>query len=77
MGVKTYGKGVVQRIFPFSDGTAVKLTVSNYFTPKGNNINKIGIEPDVEVELDSDAYKKDGTDTQLEKAQQVMADKLK
>ena len=68
---------MVQRIFPFSDGTAVKLTVSNYFTPKGNNINKIGIEPDVEVELDSDAYKKDGTDTQLEKAQQVMADKLK
>lgn len=77
VGTKTYGKGVVQRIFPFSDGTAVKLTVSNYFTPKGNNINKIGIEPDVEVELDSDAYKKDGTDTQLEKAQQVMADKLK
>ena len=77
VGTKTYGKGVVQRIFPFNDGTAVKLTVSNYFTPKGNNINKIGIEPDVEVEFDSDAYTKDGSDNQLKKAQEVIAEKMK
>ena len=77
VGTKTYGKGVVQRIFPFNDGTAVKLTVSNYFTPKGNNINKIGIEPDVEVEFDSDAYTKDGSDNQLKKAQEVIAEKIK
>lgn len=53
VGTTTYGKGVVQSIQPLSDGSAVKLTISNYYTPKGNNINKKGIEPDVSVELDS------------------------
>ena len=52
VGTTTYGKGVVQSIQPLSDGSAVKLTISNYYTPKGNNINKKGIEPDVSVELD-------------------------
>ena len=52
VGTTTYGKGVVQSIQPLSDGSAVKLTISNYYTPKGNNINKKGIEPDVSVEPD-------------------------
>ena len=52
VGTTTYGKGIVQKIFPLSDGTALKLTVSKYYTPNGNNIHGIGIEPDVEVELD-------------------------
>ena len=51
VGTKTYGKGIVQKIYPLHDGTAVKLTVSKYYTPKGNNIHEIGIEPDVEIDL--------------------------
>lgn len=51
VGTTTYGKGVVQSIRQLSDGSAVKLTITNYYTPKGNSINKTGIRPDVEVEL--------------------------
>lgn len=51
VGITTYGKGVVQSIRQLSDGSAVKLTIANYYTPKGNSINKTGIRPDVEVEL--------------------------
>ena len=51
-------EGIVQRIFDLKDGTAVKLTVSTYYTPNGNNIHGIGIEPDVEVELDESLLKK-------------------
>ena len=51
VGTTTYGKGVVQSIRQLSDGSAVKLTIANYYTPKGNSINKTGIRPDVEVEL--------------------------
>jgi carboxyl-terminal processing protease len=76
VGVKTYGKGIVQRIFDLKDGTAVKLTVSTYYTPNGTNIHGIGIEPDVEVEFDSDAYAEDKTDNQLDKALEVMKDLL-
>ena len=51
VGTTTYGKGVVQSIRQLSDGSAVKLTIANYYTPKGNSINKTGIRPDVDVEL--------------------------
>ena len=54
VGTTTYGKGVVQSIRQLSDGSAVKLTIANYYTPKGNSINKTGIQPDVEVELSPD-----------------------
>lgn len=50
-GTTTYGKGVVQTIQPLTDGSAVKITIAKYYTPKGNDINKKGIEPDVEAEL--------------------------
>lgn len=50
MGQTTYGKGIVQRIFPLSDGSAIKLTISKYFTPNGNYIHEKGIEPDVVLE---------------------------
>jgi len=76
VGMTTFGKGIVQRVFDLNDGTAVKLTVSNYYTPNGNNIHGIGIEPDIEVEYDADAYAKDKTDNQLEKAIEVMNDLL-
>ncbi len=76
VGKTTYGKGIVQRIFDLRDGTAVKLTVSSYFTPNGVNIHGIGIEPDIEVEFDSEAYAKDKTDTQLDKGIEVMKELL-
>ena len=72
VGTTTYGKGIVQKVINLSDGSAVKLTVSNYFTPNGNNIHKIGIDPDVEVEFDAEQYK-NGVDNQLEKSKEVLA----
>lgn len=53
VGTTTYGKGIVQSIRQLSDGSAVKLTTAKYFTPKGNDIHKVGITPDVEVKLDA------------------------
>lgn len=70
IGTTTYGKGIVQRVLPLTDGTALKLTVSAYYTPKGNNIHEIGIEPDIVCEFDSDAYYDDGIDNQLESAKE-------
>ena len=75
VGMTTYGKGIVQRILTLSDGSAVKLTVSTYFTPNGNNIHEIGVTPDVEVPFDSEAYK-NGTDNQLEKALEVLKESM-
>lgn len=54
VGTTTYGKGVVQTIHSLTDGSAVKITIAKYFTPKGNDINKKGINPDVEAELSGD-----------------------
>lgn len=67
VGTTTFGKGIVQRILPLTDGTAIKLTVSAYYTPKGNNIHNIGIEPDIVCEFDGDAYYDEGFDNQLER----------
>ena len=72
VGTTTYGKGIVQKVINLSDGSAIKLTVSSYFTPNGNNIHKIGINPDVEVAFDAELYQQ-GTDNQLEKAKEVLA----
>lgn len=73
MGTTTFGKGIVQRVLPLTDGTALKLTVSAYYTPKGNNIHEIGIEPDIVCEFDSDAYYDEGIDNQLESAKEEVA----
>lgn len=51
VGTTTFGKGIVQQVIPLNDGSAVKLTIAKYFTPNGNDIHEIGIEPDVVVEL--------------------------
>lgn len=72
IGTTTFGKGIVQQIFTLDDGSAVKLTVSHYYTPNGNDIHKVGIEPDVELEFDSEAYEKDKTDNQLDKAMEIL-----
>ena len=76
IGTNTYGKGIVQSIIPFTDGSAVKVTTSKYYTPNGNNIHKIGIEPDEEVAFDSDKYLEDETDNQLEYAIDYLNDKI-
>lgn len=52
IGTKTYGKGVVQNIFPLPDDSAVKLTIAEYYTPKGHNIHGVGIEPDINLEFE-------------------------
>ena len=75
VGTTTYGKGIVQKVINLSDGSALKLTVSTYFTPNGNNIHGIGIEPDIEVPFDAEQYQ-NGVDNQLEKAKEVLAQKL-
>lgn len=77
MGTKTYGKGIVQQIMSLRDGTAVKMTISRYYTPNGNYIHETGIEPDIEVEFDSEAYKADKTDNQLNAAIEQVEKMLK
>lgn len=72
MGTKTFGKGITQIITPLDDGSGVKITNSVYYTPNGTNIHEIGIEPDVEVELDIDKYREDKTDTQLDAAKEYL-----
>ena len=52
VGKTTYGKGIVQNIIRLSDGDALKITTAKYFTPKGNDIHKIGVTPDVEVDYE-------------------------
>jgi|SRR5579884_1006491 len=54
VGTKTFGKGVVQTIFPMRDGSAVKITTARYFTPKGRDINSVGIQPDIQSALPKD-----------------------
>lgn len=66
-GTQTYGKGVVQQIFDLEDGTCVKLTIAEYFTPKGRSINGKGITPDTEVEYKYNEKDPD-QDNQLEQA---------
>ena len=71
VGTKTYGKGIVQNIYSLGDGTSLKITSSEYFTPNGRNIHEKGIEPDVVVEYVYDEANPD-KDNQLEKALEVL-----
>ena len=82
VGVKTFGKGIVQTIFPLGGGTSVKLTTAKYLTPNRVDIHKKGIEPDVKVELNKGQTATiSPTDTnfdpQLQKALQTLQGKLK
>lgn len=79
VGTTTFGKGIVQQVLPFKDGSAIKLTVSSYYTPKGNNIHGIGIEPDVECVFDGEAYynTEEHFDNQLDKAKEILREKMK
>ncbi len=68
IGTQTFGKGIVQSLFPLSDGSAIKVTVSRYYTPAGNNIHEVGITPDIILEKDTEREE----DTQLPKAIDVL-----
>lgn len=80
VGKKTYGKGVVQTLLDTGDGTALKVTISKYYTPNGENINHTGIKPEVEVEypdsLRVSAYNR-ATDPQFIKALEIAKSKIK
>ena len=80
VGTKSFGKGIVQSIFPLNDGSAVKLTVAKYYTPNGICIHETGIEPDVEVELPSSVTNPLNVtrdqDTQLTKAIDVLKEAI-
>lgn len=70
VGTITFGKGVMQEILPiFNKTAALKITIEEFKTPNGNKINKVGITPDVEVELDSTS----NADTQLQKAIELLS----
>lgn len=71
IGTKTFGKGIVQTIFDLQDGSALKMTTSKYFTPKGRNIHGSGLEPDIEVELDPKTLQKSGQDGNLQPDNQI------
>lgn len=71
VGTQTYGKGVVQSVFDLQDGTCLKLTVSEYFTPNGRSIHGEGVTPDVVVEYEYDEENPE-RDNQLEKAVEVI-----
>lgn len=81
VGTTSFGKGIVQSIIPLTDGTAIKVTVSKYFTPKGKNIHGIGIKPDVEIELKEELKKKvvieKKEDNQLQKGIEIINTQLK
>ena len=76
VGTKTYGKGIIQELNKLSDGSGLKVTVSEYYTPNHTAINKIGITPDVEVELSDEAKKQlnleEKDDNQLQKAIEML-----
>lgn len=71
IGTKTFGKGMVQKIIPMPNETGLNLTIAKYLTPMGHDINKKGINPDVEIKLtEKDIYTRN--DVQLKKAQTMM-----
>ena len=75
IGKTTYGKGVIQTIYNLTDGSGIKLTTNEYYTPKHNSINKVGIKPDIEVEFpkEENLYSvEEAKDTQLQKAIEVL-----
>lgn len=77
IGTTTFGKGIVQTIFPLEDGDAVKLTTAKYFTPNGNYIHGVGITPDIELEYEylnpeGEEYEEQ-YDNQIQKAIEVLS----
>ncbi len=77
IGTRTFGKGVVQTIYPLPDGSAIKITTARYLTPNGRDINSIGITPDIVVEdVKAPDFGKPDTDGQLQRAITYVQDKI-
>ena len=80
IGKKTFGKGIVQKLFPLEDGSGAKITISEYHTPSGAKINKVGVEPDIEVENSEEGLEISkenlSKDDQFKKALQVLLDQM-
>lgn len=76
VGTTTFGKGIVQTIFSLNDGTGMKLTIEDYYTPSGKSIHKIGVSPDVEIDLPDELKVlvdiPEDEDTQLQKAIEIL-----
>lgn len=82
VGTTTFGKGIIQTVYALSDGAAVKVTTAEYLSPDKNKIHKVGVKPDVEVELGSDdisiIYSLDmSLDPQLAEANKILQEKIK
>ena len=78
VGTTTFGKGIVQSMIPLSDGDAIKITTARYFTPNGNYIHGVGIEPDIELEYEyldpeGEEYEKQ-YDNQIQKAIELLSE---
>ncbi|MFA5961662.1 MAG: S41 family peptidase [Parcubacteria group bacterium] len=76
IGEKSFGKGTVQELIDLPQGSSVKVTVAKWLTPNGDYIMEKGINPDIEVKMTADDYKND-KDPQLDKAMEVIQEKLK
>ena len=77
VGKKTFGKGLVQKVIPLPNQTGVNITIARYLTPKGTDINELGIKPDVEIGGDFDILIDSKNDVQLEKAKDILNDKTR
>lgn len=79
VGVKTFGKGSVQTVYPLSDGSAISVTTHKYLTAGEHSIDKKGIEPDVVMKLPEESEGSEGSvaDTQLEAAVKILKEQLK
>ena len=73
VGKKTFGKGLVQKVVPLPNNTGVNITIAKYLTPKGTDINKLGIKPDIEIGKEFDFHLNDtDKDIQLETAKSLL-----
>lgn len=81
LGTQTFGKGIVQTILPLTDGTAMKVTISKYYTPKGQDIHGVGITPDVVLDLDTSLKQKPivekAEDNQIQEALRILRQNVK
>ncbi|MFZ2522757.1 MAG: S41 family peptidase [Minisyncoccia bacterium] len=74
VGTQSFGKGSVQELFEITDNpkTSLKVTIAKWVTPNGVSISHQGLTPDVEIKLDEEAFKKDRTDNQINKAIEIL-----
>ncbi|MCL2174397.1 S41 family peptidase, partial [Candidatus Saccharibacteria bacterium] len=72
VGTTTYGKGSVQELLPISSGASLKVTIAKWYTPKGQNIDGNGLDPDIRVELTIEELNA-GNDTQRAKAMEILS----